>query len=72
MKELEERVNNQVTQQDYTMRQQTEKEWNDKESRKRAFIEGSDIILKKMIANGRSSKEISRYKQSTEHGLKLF
>lgn len=59
-------------QQDYEMRQKIENEWQDREAKIRAFKEGSDIILKKMIANGRSSKEISRYKQNIKHGLKLF
>lgn len=36
------------------------------------FKQGSDIIIAKMKASGRSPEEIQAYKRTIEHGMKLF
>jgi integrase len=38
----------------------------------RAFKKGSDLILNKMIAGGRSQKEIDQYKKTNRHSLKYL
>jgi hypothetical protein len=61
-----------IDQRELEWQQRIESEIREKEAKIRAFQQGSELIIQKMIASGRSVKEIEQYRKTIEHGLTLF
>jgi len=65
-------------QQDYEWRKYIEEEHRKLETseiiadRRKKFLEGSEMVLRQLKAGGASQKDINKYKQTIQNGLKLF
>jgi hypothetical protein len=71
--EIDQRNEAIAEQKEFEWQQHMEKETQiPKEEQLRAFQYGTQLILKKMVASGRSQQSIEKYKKTIEHGLKLI
>jgi len=61
-----------IDQRELEWQRKIEKEYVDKAESIRKFREGSQLILDRMVATGKSKAEIRKYKENIEHGIQLL